>query len=202
MRKAESPLRVITGKRKGTRLKAVPGSKTRPTSDKVKEALFQKIGPYFSGGIGLDLYAGSGALGIEALSRGMEEMYFSDKSGSAIKVIKENVISCHFESQAHIYKQDAVQMLEILQQKKERLSLVLLDPPYEQQQLVRDFSLIQDFQLIEDNTILVAEHSTALVLPKEIGNVSLWQSKKYRDTQLSLFKINNKYENTERNEQE
>jgi len=71
-------MRVISGSRKGKSLKSVPGNQTRPTTDKVKEAIFNMVGPYFSGGIGLDLFAGSGGLGIEGLSRGLEKVIFVD----------------------------------------------------------------------------------------------------------------------------
>ncbi len=77
-------MRVVSGSCKGKALQAVPGNSTRPTTDKVKEAMFNMIGPYFEGGIGLDLFAGSGGLGIEALSRGLDKMIFVDRDGKAI----------------------------------------------------------------------------------------------------------------------
>src|SRR5699024_8993031 len=84
-------MRVIAGSCKGRYLKPVRGTFTRPTTDKVKEALFNRIGPFFDGGWGLDLYSGSGALGIEALSRGLDRMIFVDRNPQATKTIKENV---------------------------------------------------------------------------------------------------------------
>ncbi|SDI66043.1 16S rRNA (guanine(966)-N(2))-methyltransferase RsmD [Natribacillus halophilus] len=191
-------MRVITGKRKGTRLKAVPGANTRPTSDRVKEALFQMIGPYFHGGIGLDLYAGSGALGIEALSRGLEKVYFADKAGAAIKVIRENVKNCRFENEAYIYKREAAALIKHLGDEKRKFSLVLLDPPYEEQQLVRDITLMQDFELTTPETMIVTEHATAIALSEEIGHFRKNRAKTYGDTQISMYT----YQNIERNEQE
>ena len=87
-------MRVVSGICKGRALKAVPGNTTRPTTDKVKEALFNMIGPYFEGGIGLDLFAGSGGLGIEALSRGLDKVIFIDRDGKAIQTIHENIKTC------------------------------------------------------------------------------------------------------------
>ncbi len=81
-------------------LKAVPGNSTRPTTDKVKEAIFNIIGPYFNGGTGLDLFAGSGGLGIEAISRGFEKIIFVDRDGKALQTIKENVKTCGVEQYA------------------------------------------------------------------------------------------------------
>ena len=99
-------MRVISGSQKGRILKAVPGKTTRPTTDKVKEAIFNMIGPYFNGGYGLDLFAGSGGLGIEGLSRGLDKVIFIDFDYKAIRTIKENVNICRFESMAEIYKND------------------------------------------------------------------------------------------------
>src|SRR5690625_944768 len=84
-------MRIISGTNRGLKLKAVPGKNTRPTSDKVKESLFNMIGPYFSGGTCLDLFAGSGSLGLEAISRGIEHATFIDKNGLAIKTIHDNI---------------------------------------------------------------------------------------------------------------
>ncbi|QQK76748.1 16S rRNA (guanine(966)-N(2))-methyltransferase RsmD [Salicibibacter cibarius] len=197
-RKGGEAMRIIAGSRKGTRLKAVPGAKTRPTSDRVKEALFQMIGPYFQGGTGVDLYAGSGALGMEALSRGIEEMYFADKSGAAIKVIRGNAKKCHFEKRAHIYKQAAMQMAKQLMREKRKCSLILLDPPYNEQQLEKDISHIQEFGICIPETVIVAEHSSSLKLVHELGHFSKSRTKIFGDTQISIFT----YKNQERNEQE
>ncbi|QQK80626.1 16S rRNA (guanine(966)-N(2))-methyltransferase RsmD [Salicibibacter cibi] len=191
-------MRIIAGDRKGTRLNAVPGSETRPTADRVKEALFQMIGPYFQGGIGVDLYAGSGALGMEALSRGIDQMYFSDKSSAAIKVIRENATKCHFEKQVRIYKQGALQMAEQLMREKRKCSLILLDPPYKQQQLEEDITHIQYLGICIPETVIVAEHSSSLNLVHELGMFSKSRTKTFGDTQISIFT----YKNEEGNEQE
>lgn len=93
-------MRVIAGERKGHALKAVPGNNTRPTTDKVKESLFSIIGPFFDGDMVLDLFAGSGGLGIEALSRGAERAVFIDQAALAIKTIRQNLEGCHFTERA------------------------------------------------------------------------------------------------------
>lgn len=84
-------MRVVAGQRKGMPLKAIDGTTTRPTTDKVKESIFNIIGPYFNGGIALDLFAGSGGLGIEALSRGVDQAIFVEKDGRAFQVLQENI---------------------------------------------------------------------------------------------------------------
>src|SRR4051794_16080351 len=100
-------MRVVSGSCKGKVLKAVPGNSTRPTTDKVKEAMFNIIGPYFDGGIGLDLFAGSGGLGIEALSRGLDKVIFVDRDGKAIQTIHDNIHSCQFDDKVEVYRNDA-----------------------------------------------------------------------------------------------
>ena len=100
-------MRVIAGEHNGRQLPPVPNRLTRPTTDKVKEALFQIIGPFFEGGQALDLFAGSGGLGIEALSRGLDHCVFVDKHPKAIQTIYENLKSLNIEEQAEVFRTDA-----------------------------------------------------------------------------------------------
>ena len=91
-------MRVVAGERKGMPLKAVAGSTTRPTTDKVKESIFNIIGPFFDGGTALDLFAGSGGLGIESLSRGAEHAIFLEKDAKAYPVLPETIKKCRYEN--------------------------------------------------------------------------------------------------------
>lgn len=116
-------MRVISGTAKGRPLKSVPGNGTRPTTDKVKEALFSMIGPYFEGGTALDLYAGTGGLGIEALSRGMEAAVFVDMEQKALDTVRANLKAAKVESQAEVYRNDAGRALAALEKRGERLIL-------------------------------------------------------------------------------
>src|SRR5699024_70676 len=126
------------GSHKGRKLKAASEKITRPTSDKIKESLFNQIGPYFQGGSCLDLYAGSGALGIEALSRGMDTCVFIDKSPYAIKMLKKNIEQLHLKDHAHIYRSEAKSILPFLHKKAQHFQLIFLDPPYDK----ADFNVI------------------------------------------------------------
>ena len=123
-------MRVISGKLKGRRISRVPSDKTRPTSDKIKEAVFHVMGPYFDGGHALDLFAGSGASGIEALSRGVESVTFIDRSPEAVKTIKKNVQALGIAERSSIYRNDALRALSILARKNKKFDLVFIDPPY------------------------------------------------------------------------
>ncbi|MER2180593.1 MAG: RsmD family RNA methyltransferase, partial [Desemzia incerta] len=107
-------MRVITGEYGGRRLKAVPGESTRPTTDKIKESLFNMIGPYFDGGNCLDLFAGSGGLAIEAVSRGMDKAVLIDKAPAAIKVIQENIAVTKEEEKFKVIRGDAARVIKNL----------------------------------------------------------------------------------------
>lgn len=122
-------MRVIAGQYKSRPLKTVKSQSTRPTTDKNKENLFNMIGPYFDGGVVLDLFAGSGGLGIEAMSRGMDELYAVDKAYKAFAVVKENIASLGIEN-AHVLKMDYRKALEKFKEEGQIFNLVLLDPPY------------------------------------------------------------------------
>src|SRR5690625_234062 len=126
-------MRIISGTNRGLKLKAVPGKNTRPTSDKVKESLFNMIGPYFSGGTCLDLFAGSGSLGLEAISRGIEHATFIDKNGLAIKTIHDNIHKLRAEDKTEVIRVDALRGLQLLSEKDIAYSLIFIDPPYEVQ---------------------------------------------------------------------
>ena len=156
-------MRVIAGTYKGRRLKAVPGSSTRPTTDKIKEAMFQIMGPFFEGGACLDLFAGSGGLGIEALSRGMDKTFFIDKQAKAIQTIKENLQQFATDDvQYEVYKNDAYRALHVLHKRKERFDLILLDPPYKKVDYNKLINNILRFGLLKKGGMLYCEHD-----PKE-----------------------------------
>lgn len=151
-------MRVVTGSLKGRTIKAVPGSKTRPTSDKVKESAFHIMGPYFTGGIALDLFAGSGALGIEAISRGIEEVVFIDHSQPAIKTIRKNVAQLQIEDSVQVYRNDAVRALEVLAKKNRKFDMIFIDPPYEEIDYNKILTLLENKQLMNDACFIYVEH--------------------------------------------
>lgn len=152
-------MRVIAGTYKGRSLKAVPGMSTRPTTDKVKEAIFSRMGPFFDGGHGLDLFAGSGGLGIEAISRGIDSCIFVDHNGKAIHTIKENLKSLRIdENQYEIYKADAKRALKACGKRELQFDLIMLDPPYKLQNHMDLISIIEEYQLLKDNGWIMCEH--------------------------------------------
>ncbi|WP_152656492.1 16S rRNA (guanine(966)-N(2))-methyltransferase RsmD [Oceanobacillus sp. CFH 90083] len=158
-------MRVIAGIHKGRVLKSVAGESTRPTSDKVKEAVFQIMGPFFTGGLALDLFAGSGSLGIEALSRGMSKVIFVDKHPKAVQTIKTNLKTLQFESQAEVYRNDAERALKAIAKRELQFDLVLLDPPYKRKDYMKLLDYLLDNQMLHKNATVYCEHDKSTILP-------------------------------------
>ncbi|SFB86662.1 16S rRNA (guanine(966)-N(2))-methyltransferase RsmD [Alkalibacterium subtropicum] len=180
-------MRIISGEYGGRRLKAVPGQNTRPTTDKVKESLFHMIGPYFDGGRALDLYAGSGALGIEAVSRGINKAYLVDHNHQAIKTINENIAVTKEPDKFIIWKKKDTQALESLRQLDVTFDLVLLDPPYGSQELEQIVKKLVDYQLLNDQAIIVCETDKDVSLTIDDPSLSFIKDKTYGTTRLSLY---------------
>ncbi|ENQ3104582.1 16S rRNA (guanine(966)-N(2))-methyltransferase RsmD [Bacillus sp. 491mf] len=181
-------MRVVSGKCKGHPLKAVPGNTTRPTTDKVKEAIFNIIGPYFDGGLALDLFGGSGGLGIEALSRGIDKAIFVDRDGKAIKVIHQNLESCKLEAQAEVYRNDAERAVKALVKRALSFDLVLLDPPYKDQRIISLISIMDQHDLLKEDGIVMAEHGVDIDLPETIGRLVKVRAENYGITAISIYK--------------
>jgi 16S rRNA (guanine966-N2)-methyltransferase len=184
-------MRVISGEFRGRRLKAVPGDKTRPTTDKVKESMFNVIGPYFEGGLALDLFAGTGGLGIESLSRGMDKCVFIEQNIKALQTVRENVQALGIgRDRAEIYKNDAKKALEVLAGRNLRFDLVFLDPPYHLTGLYEEvITKMLEQNLLADHAYIVAEHSTDFNLPDEFGSAKRWRHAQYGDIAVSYYEV-------------
>lgn len=181
-------MRVVSGSCKGRPLKAVPGNTTRPTTDKVKEAVFNMIGPYFEGGTGLDLFAGSGGLGLEGLSRGLEKVIFIDREPKAIQTIHENIKACGFEEQSEVYRNDADRALKALIKRELQFDYIFLDPPYKKQQLVSLLEKINEQSLLSIDGTIVCEHSHDVVLPAEAGEMRQIRTEKYGIIAVTIYR--------------
>lgn len=180
-------MRIVAGDFGGRRLSAVPGMATRPTTDKVKEALFNIIGPYFDGGTSLDLYAGSGGLSIEAVSRGIQRAVLVDRQFQAIKTIKKNIEVTKHPEQFDVYKMDSRKALGIFEQNNERFNLVFLDPPYAKQQIVNDLDKMVRANLLEDRAVVVAETDQEANLPTELPGFNFARRQEYGITVLTIY---------------
>lgn len=183
-------MRIISGKFGRRTLYAVPGRQTRPTTDKIKEAIFNIITPYIkSDGIVLDLYAGSGGLGIEAVSRGMKQAFLIDHQFNAIKTIKRNVAVTKHEESFKVIKSDAERFLnELNQQKNIKFDLVLLDPPYAQQKIENVMQLLDKNNLLNNQALVVAETSDQVNLNKCFNGFNLLKYKHYGITHIYVYR--------------
>ncbi|WP_018132900.1 16S rRNA (guanine(966)-N(2))-methyltransferase RsmD [Effusibacillus pohliae] len=181
-------MRVIAGELKGKRLAAVPGQTTRPTTDKVKESMFNIIGPYFAGGAVLDLFAGTGALGIEALSRGMDRAVFVDHDAKAIQVVRKNVELCGVTDRAQIYRNDARRAIAALAKRGQRFDLVFMDPPYQMDVIPQLARSLLEQHLLQDSAVIVAEHGKDRQLPDRIESLGRWKFVTYGDIAVSFYK--------------
>lgn len=182
-------MRVIAGVHKGRNIRPVPNKLTRPTTDKVKEALFHMIGPYFEGGMCLDLFAGSGGLGIEALSRGVEQAIFVDKHPKAIATIHENLKTLKLEDQAEVYRTDALRALKAAGKRELKFDWVFLDPPYGKVSFESLFESLHSHHLVAKDATIVCEHTAEQTLPEQFGPFKQIKSETYSSIiTISLYK--------------
>lgn len=182
-------MRVISGSRKGIYLKAVPGNQTRPTTDKVKESIFNIVGPYFNGGVGLDLFAGSGGLGIEAISRGLEKVIFVDRDFKAIQTIKSNIQTCGFEDFSEVYRNESERALKAIVKRGVTFDAIFLDPPYKKQRLVELLEIMNAEKLLNDNGFILCEHDSELLMPERVGSFLKKRSESYGIIGLSIYTL-------------
>ncbi|WP_085992492.1 16S rRNA (guanine(966)-N(2))-methyltransferase RsmD [Oceanobacillus senegalensis] len=184
-------MRVIAGKFKGRQLKAVPGKTTRPTTDKVKESIYQMLGPYFDDGMVLDLFAGSGSLGIEAISRGMSSGVFVDKNPKAIHTIKENIRLLKLQEHVEIFRADAFRALKAAAKRKLKFNLILLDPPYKKVDYQKLLKYIIEYELIEENGLIYCEHDPQESLIHDDSPLQLIKQDYYgRTIGITIYKKN------------
>ncbi|NMB24715.1 MAG: 16S rRNA (guanine(966)-N(2))-methyltransferase RsmD [Firmicutes bacterium] len=180
-------MRVITGTARGRRLQSLKGQKTRPTQDRVKESLFSILGTVMVEGDFLDLYAGSGSIGIEALSRGAPKAVFVEKNKTAVQVIKSNLVHVGLEHKAEVYATDVFRGIGALIAREREFSCIFLDPPYDQDMVVPTLVALKA-PLVTSQTIIVAEHSRLEVSPEHVGPFVRIRQQVYGDTVLSFFR--------------
>lgn len=181
-------MRVVAGEYGGRRLKAVPGMKTRPTTDKVKEAMFNIIGPYLDGGQVLDLFAGSGGLSIEAVSRGADHATLVDRQYQAIKTIHENLSVTKEEDKFTVLKGDAYKMLNKLAKQEQGFDYVFLDPPYKKQQILELMEQLKKLGLLNADALIICETDQVADLPEELADFELIKKADYGITELTFYR--------------
>lgn len=176
-------MRVITGSARGRRLETLPGDDiTRPTTESVKEALFSMIQFEIEGKRVLDLFAGSGQLGIEALSRGARYCVFVENNRSAKKIVENNIAHCGFEDCSQVVLSDAEAFLS----RKDNFDIVLLDPPYQQGLVEKCMKRIVNS--ISEDGVVVCETAKDEELPKNFGDLTIDRERNYGKRKLTVYR--------------
>jgi len=177
-------MRIIAGAYKGRRLSPPADRSVRPTPDRVKEALFSILGDHVEDAVVLDLFAGSGNLGLEALSRGARKCYFGDSSRDSIRLIHGNVAHCKAESLSHIIQGD---YRNVLAQIREKVDLVFVDPPYRDQLWENVLGILSEKELLNPDGLVVLEHPREVEFPQEVHTFRKIKEGRYGTVVLSIY---------------
>ena len=148
-------MRGITGKARGIQLKTPEGMDTRPTTDRIKETLFNMLMPYLSGAVFVDLFSGSGGIGIEAISRGARKAYFVENNQKALVCINDNIAHTRFQEQSVVLKQDVFSALR--GSIRDDVDIIFMDPPYNQQYEKKALEILKDCPYVTEDTLIVIE---------------------------------------------
>jgi 16S rRNA (guanine966-N2)-methyltransferase len=177
-------MRIISGKHKGKRLAAVKKTRVRPTSDRVKESVFNVLREEVAGKRILDLFAGAGSMGIEALSRGAESATFVDASFQSINVLRKNLKNLNLEDKSIVLRLDGLKALRKLEQS---FQLIFADPPYLKGFVQKVIDSMAGSEVLEGNGILILEHhkKEAFGFPQE--KLEMLKQKRFGDTVISFF---------------
>ena len=190
-------MRIIAGAFKGRKLSPVKG-RTRPTSAKVREALFDILGPEVIGGRVLDLFAGTGALGIEAISRGATGAVFVEDHPEAVKALRRNLAELGLQAQTKVWPLPVAAALKKLAAQGERFGLAFLDPPYGGGAAVAALQTLADLNLLAPHASVVVEHSRRDTLPEESGPLKRLEVRRYGDTQVAFYVVKESAEQEQR----
>ena len=178
-------MRVITGSARGRRLKELEGMETRPTTDRVKEGMFSVLQFDIEGRRVLDLFAGTGQLGIECLSRGAASAVFVDRRADAVKLIRENLKITELSDRARVVSGDSMEYLKTL---REKFDLILLDPPYAEGLLEAAIAHIAKFDILAPHGIIVAEHPADKAMPSLSEPYRIQRTYRYGKIALTLYR--------------
>jgi 16S rRNA (guanine(966)-N(2))-methyltransferase RsmD len=189
-------MRIVTGKFKGREIISPPKSiELRPTSDRVREAIFDVVRFNIADSVFLDLFAGSGAMGIEAISEGAKFSVFVEKNPVALRVIRQNIKVLGIENQTLIIKQDALNFIKSsfsFESFKEKFDFVFLDPPYASKLAGQTMQALINFSFLKSDSIIIAEHAEEEILPEELKSANFFKrfrEKKYGKIAVSYYSI-------------
>ena len=182
-------MKIISGKYKGRNLKGFDIIGTRPTMDRVKESLFNIINSYVMDSNVLDLFAGTGSLGIECLSRGAHKCVFVDKSKESMAIVKSNIKKARVENESITLNMDFKGAVTSLGRQGEKFNIIFMDPPYYKNMFIDALSSVDENNLLEEDGIIVVEHDTKDSFPENVGRLYKSRDKKYGNTTLTFYKM-------------
>ena len=180
-------IRIIGGELKGRKLVTVRGIKTRPTADRVRESIFNILGDSVRGAWVLDLYAGTGAMGIEALSRGAESVLFADDHKAALAALEKNIKTCSLENRANTIKWNILNNLNIILSHRPTFNLVFIDPPYNKDMIQPTLSNLGMSRCLENGARLALEHSPLEPIPENLPGYKISDQRRYGKTLVSFL---------------
>jgi len=181
-------VRVIAGEFKGQRLRVPRGRRTRPTSDQVRIACLDTLAPWLPDARFLDLFAGAGAVGIEALSRGATECVFVERDRAAVAALRENLKRLGLAGRARILKRDTLGAVEALKREGVRFEVIFLDPPYGSPLAHATLARLADALLVAPGGVVVVQNFTKAALPAEPGRLVAFKHRRFGETSLTFFR--------------
>ena len=181
-------MRVLAGSLKGQRLVTPKGRTTRPTADQVRIACLDTLMPYLEGGPFLDLFAGAGGVGIEALSRGAPSAVFVERDRPAAIALDENVTRLGLLERARVLRQDVTRALALLDREGRTFAVVFLDPPYDSSDGAAALTRVAQSDCLLPGAVVVAQHATKAPLPDELGCLERWKDRRFGETTLTFFR--------------
>jgi len=182
-------MRVIAGKARGTRLQSPQNMDIRPTSDRVKESIFSILQNELIDAVVVDLFSGTGNLGIESLSRGAKEAYFVDQSKASINIIEYNLDKTRLKSQAKVIHTNAMAGIKLLAAKGIQANLIFVDPPYDHGLIEPVFNAIEAEKFLAVDGMVIVEHRRTALLPEAVGSLYLVRKKDYGNTSISFYQL-------------
>ena len=180
-------MRVISGASKGRRLATQRGHVLRPTSARIKESIFGILGEDVEGKRVLDLFAGTGNLGIEALSRGARKAVFVEQGRQALRLIQKNLSQCGMERQSEILPKDAIRAVGILKARGDSFDLIFMDPPYGRGWVEKTFEKLNAHRIYHESTLLVVQRDRREPLPETLEGWDLIRERRIGDTIVSFL---------------
>ena len=181
-------MRVITGLAKGRRLKSPPGKNTRPITGRIKEALFSVIGADIEDSCFLDLFAGSGSVGIEAFSRGAAEVVFVENNSKAVMIIYENLGNCGFKNRFTVLDQDALSAVTGLDKRKAKFDYVYIDPPFTLEGIfIRIMKKVDEADILNQSSSVIIRTPRNLELPTALSRLSKYRHNYYGESALHYY---------------